>query len=112
MLTQSKKDSKEKKELKGMVTTMAAYINSLMNLGALPIFQVPQQFNPNSVGSQQLMKQMQKEKLLVDVINNWVDIIIKEGNKFISEFTSVYAEGESLLGEIHTLVPVWETKLG
>ena len=56
MLTQSEKDSKEKKELKGMVMTMVAYIDSLMNLSALPIVQVPQPFDPNSVGSQQLMK--------------------------------------------------------
>lgn len=56
MLTQSEKDSKEKKELKGMVMTMAMYIYSLMNLGALPVVQAPQDFNPNSVGSQQLVK--------------------------------------------------------
>jgi hypothetical protein len=37
MLTQSKKDSKEKKELKAQVVTMAAYIDSLMNLGVLPL---------------------------------------------------------------------------
>ena len=51
MLTQSEKDSKEKKELKSMVTMMAAYIDSLMNLGALPIVQVLQLFDPNLVGS-------------------------------------------------------------
>ena len=45
-------------------------------------------------------------------MKSWVDIIMKEGNKFISEFTSVYAEGKTLLGEIQTLVPVWETELG
>ena len=56
ILTQSAKDSKEKKELKGMVTTMAAYINSLMNLGALPNVQVLQPFDTNSGGSQQLIK--------------------------------------------------------
>lgn len=37
MLTQLEKDSKEKKELKGMITAMATYINSLINLGASPI---------------------------------------------------------------------------
>ena len=40
-----------------------------------------------------------------------MDTIIKEGNKFILEFTNVYAEGESLLGEIQTLVPGWEVEL-
>ena len=51
MLTQSEKDSREKKELKGMVMTMAAYIDSLMNLGALPVVQTPQAFDLNFVGS-------------------------------------------------------------
>ena len=90
---------------------MAAYINSLMNLGALPIVQVPQPFDPNSGGSQQLMKQIQKGKLLADAVKDWVDIITKEGNKFILELINVYAEGESLLGKIQTLVLVWETEL-
>ena len=47
MLSQSEKDSKEKKELKNMIMTMAAYIDSLMNLGTLPIIQAPQSFDPN-----------------------------------------------------------------
>lgn len=34
-----------------------------------------------------------------------------QGNKFISEVTSVYSEGEALLGEIQTLIPVWEAEL-
>ena len=108
MLTQSEKDSREKKELKGMVMTMAAYIDSLMNLGALTVVQASQAFDPNSIGSQQLVKQMQKGKLLADAMKDWVDGIIKDGNKFIFEFTNVYAEGESLLGEIQTSVPRWE----
>lgn len=37
MLIQSKKDSKEKRELEKLVTTMAKYIDSLMNIGALPL---------------------------------------------------------------------------
>ena len=52
------------------------------------------------------MKQMERGKLLANVVKSWVDIIMKEGSKFISEFTSVYTEGETLLGEIQTLVPV------
>jgi hypothetical protein len=107
MLTQSEKDSREKKELKGMITTMATYIESLINLGASPITQVPQSFDPNSAESQQLMKQVQRGKLLTDAMINWVDNIIKEGNKFIYEFASVYAEGEKLLGEIQTLLLGW-----
>lgn len=47
MLTQSEMDSKEKKELKAMVVTMAVYIDSLINLGAAPIIQMPQPFDPN-----------------------------------------------------------------
>ena len=112
MLTQSKNDSREKKELKNKVMTMAAYIHSLMNLSALPIVQAPHAFDPNSAESQQLMKQMYRGKILDNVVRSWVDIIIKEGNKFISKFTSVYAKGETLLGEIQTLILVWETELG
>ena len=93
-----------------MVMTMATYIDSLMNLGALPIVQAPQAFDPNSTESQQLMKQMQRGKLLLDAMKHWVDAIIKEGNKFILEFTNVYAKGESLLGEIQTLIPGWEAE--
>ena len=52
MLMQSEKDSKKKKELKGMVIAMAAYINSLLNLGASPIIYISQSFNLNSAESQ------------------------------------------------------------
>lgn len=48
--------------------------------------------------------------LLVDAMKGWVDTIIKEGNRFILEFMNVYVEGESLLGEIQTLIPGWETE--
>ena len=58
MLTQSERDSKEKKELKAMVVMMVTYIDSLINLGDSPIIQVPQPFDPNSVERQQLMKHM------------------------------------------------------
>ena len=58
MLSQSEKDSREKKELKAMVTTMDAYIDSLINLGATPVIQLPQPFDPNSGESQLLMKQL------------------------------------------------------
>ena len=37
MLTQLERNSKEKKELKGMIIAMAACIESLINLGASPI---------------------------------------------------------------------------
>jgi len=37
-------------------------------------------------------------------MKDWMDAIIKEGNKFILEFTNVYAEGETLLGEIQILI--------
>ena len=100
MLTHFEKDRREKKELKGLVMTVASYIDSLMNLGALPVVQVPQSFDPNSVDNQQLVKQMQKGKLLSDAMQDWVNAIIKEGNKFILEFTTMYAKGETLLEEI------------
>ena len=109
MLTQSKKDSREKKELKEMVTCMAAYINSLVNLGVAPVIQLPQPFDPNSAESQLLTRQVQRGKLLAEAMGNWINNMIQEGNKFISEFTNVYAEGEALSGEVQMLVPVWET---
>ena len=56
MLTQSEKDSREKKELKEMVTSMAVYIDSLVNLGVVPIIQLPQPFDPNSAESQSLTR--------------------------------------------------------
>lgn len=49
--------------------------------------------------------------MLPDAMTNWVNNIIKKGNKFIYEFTSIYVEGETLLGEIQTLVLVWEIEL-
>ncbi|GLJ06800.1 hypothetical protein SUGI_0048610 [Cryptomeria japonica] len=94
-----------------MVVTMATYINSLINLGPNLIIQLPQPFDPNSAESQQLMKQMQRGKLLSDAVVSWVNNILEQGNKFISEITSIYSEGEALLGEIQTLIPVWETEL-
>lgn len=58
MLTQSEKDTREKKELKAMVTAMAAYIDSLVNLGAVPVIGLPQPFDPNSTESQLLTRQV------------------------------------------------------
>ena len=43
-------------------------------------------------------------------MQDWVNAIIKEGKKFIPEFTTIYAEGETLLGKIQTLILGWETK--
>ena len=102
MLTQSEKDIREKKELKAMVTSMAAYIDSLVNLGVAPIIQLPQRFDPNSVESQLLTRQVQRGKLLAEAMGNWVNNMIQVGNKFISKFTNVYAEGETLTREIQT----------
>ena len=45
MLTQSEKESREKKELKAMVTSMAMFINSLVNLGVALVIQLPQPFD-------------------------------------------------------------------
>ena len=56
MLTQLEKDNREKKELKAMVISMAAYIDSLVNLGAMLVIQLPQPFDPNSAESQLLTK--------------------------------------------------------
>ena len=109
MLTQSKKEIMKRKELKGMVMAMSTYIDSLMNLGALLISQARQSFDPNSIDRQQLVKQMKRGKLLSDAMQDWVNSIIKEGNKFILDFNSTYAKGETLLGEIQTLTLGWES---
>ena len=94
-----------------MVSSIAAYINSLVNLGVAPVIQLPQPFDPNSAESQLLTRQVQRGKLLAEAMGNWVKNMIQEGNIFISKFTDVYAEGEILSGEIQTLVPVWEAEL-
>ena len=90
---------------------MAAYIDSLVNLGVASIIQLPQPFYPNSTESQLLTRQVQRGKLLAEAMGNWVNNMIQEGKKFISEFTDVYTEGEALSGKIQMLVPVWETEL-
>ena len=56
MLTQFERESGEKKELKRLVITISKYIDSLMNLGALPLIQTLQSFNPNSSNRKQLVK--------------------------------------------------------
>ena len=76
MLTQSEKDNREKKELKEMVTSMAAYIDSLVNLGVAPIIQLSQPFDPNSAESQLLTRQVQRGKLLAEAMGNWVNNMI------------------------------------
>lgn len=45
-------------------------------------------------------------------MNGWIGSIVKEGGKFILDFTTTYAEGEVLLGEIQTLIPMWEADEG
>ena len=49
---------------------------------------------------------MQKGKLLLDTMQEWVGPIVKKGSKFILDFTTMYMEGETLLSEVQTLVPV------
>ena len=73
--------------------------------------QMLQSFDPNSAESQQLMKHIHRGKLLSDAMVNWVNNIINQGKKFISEVVSVYFEGEALLKEIQTLIPVREAEL-
>ena len=72
---------------------MATYIDSLVNLGAGPIIQLPQPFDPNFIESQLLTRQVQRGNLLTKAMGNWVNNMIKEGKKFIFEFTNVYVEG-------------------
>lgn len=42
------------------------------------------------------------------MVQDWVASIIKEGIKFILDFTTTFVEGETLLGEIQILIPRWE----
>lgn len=51
---------------------------------------------------------MQKGKLLSNVVHEWVGSIVKEGGKFIQDFTTTYAKREVLLGKVQTLILVWE----
>ena len=44
----------------------------------------------------------------MEAINTQVGVFIEEGNRFIQEFTTTYVEGEVLLKEIQTLVPLWK----
>ena len=39
----------------------------------------------------------------IDRMEDWINSIIKEGKKFILDFTNMYVERETLLGEIETL---------
>lgn len=64
MLNESKRDNKEKKDLKKLIITMVEYIESLMNFSALPLIQTPQYFYLKSSNSQQLVRKMQKEVTL------------------------------------------------
>ena len=83
-----------------MVTAMVAYIDSLVNLGATLVIQLPQPFDPNSAESQLLTRQVQRGKLLTEAMGNWVNNMIQDDKNFILEFTDVYAEGETLSREI------------
>jgi hypothetical protein len=91
---------------------MAAYIDSLKSLGALSINQELQSFDPDLEDSRQLTRQMQKGKVFIGAFQDWVESILREGSKFIKEFTATYAEGRVLLGEIQTLTPHWEADRG
>jgi hypothetical protein len=108
MLSQSDKDSREKKELKAQVMAMATYIDSLRGLRALPLEQGQLPFDPNSEDSQQLTKQMQLGKRLSDAWQEWIGSVLEEGNNFFLEFSMTYSKEKTLQEEIQTLTPNWE----
>lgn len=87
---------------------MAKFISSLTDVGALPLTQSPQSFDPNSAESRKLVKQMQLGKALVETMKSWIDGICDEGCTFIWEFLSTCMDGEALLGEVQTLIPTSE----
>lgn len=52
-----------------------------------------------------MLCQIQQGKVLATSIDDWVNGVIKEGNRFIQEFSVTYGDAKALLAEIQTQAP-------
>lgn len=84
MLTHLEKDGWEKRELKRHISVLAQFIDGTSYLGAIPISHAIENFDPTSLENKKLMNQVQQAKSIVEAVEKWIEQIIKDGEKYIT----------------------------
>lgn len=86
------------------------YIDSLSELGALPLAQALHRFDPNSIESKKLLNQLQNRKWVALVMDEWIDGVIKSGKQFIKEYSMMFNDVEAFFREVQIQMLTWEAK--
>lgn len=87
---------------------LAQFIDSLGYFGALPISQASEKFDPTSSENKKLMNQVQQAKSIIGVIEKWIEGVIKDGEKYITNSRKLCNEIQNLITEIQNQVMQWE----
>lgn len=77
IISRTWKDEKDKRELKQVVTQMAEYINAIHNPNPQPFSQVPRSFDPKSLANQKMLDQVQRNIIVMEMFNKWLDLIMQ-----------------------------------
>lgn len=106
MLTRSEKDGREKRELKRHTSVLAQFIESIGCLGAMPISHATENFDPTSLENRKLMDQVRRAKSIAEAVEKWIEQVIKDGEKYITDSRKLCGEVQGLISEIQNqLVP-------
>lgn len=108
MLTRSEKDEWEKRELKRHISILAQFIDSIGCFRELPISHATESFDPTSPKNKKLMSQVQRDKTIAEAIERWIEGVIKEGEKYITNSQKLCNEMQSLIVEIQNQILPWE----
>lgn len=108
MLTKSEKDGREKRELKRHISILSQFIDSISCFRALPISHATKSFDPTSPKNKKLMSQVQRAKRITEVVERWIEGVIKDGEKYITNSQKLCDEMQGLILEIQNQLLPWE----
>lgn len=90
IISRTWKDEKDKRDLKQAVTLMAEYINAIHDLNPQPLSQIPVSFDPKSLVNQKMLDQVQRNRVVIETFNKWLDLIIQQWSDYIINLVKVY----------------------
>lgn len=108
IISRTWKDEKDKREMKQMVTQMAKYINAIHNPNPQPLSQIPVSFDSKCLANQKMLDQVQRNRVVMEMFNKWMDLIIQQGSEYINNLVKVYKDAEILSKELEPEIVAWE----
>lgn len=108
MISRSWKDEKDKKELKQIINQMVEYINPMHHPSPQTLSQVAVSFDPNSLANQKMLHQVQRNRIVAEMFNKWLDLIIQQGSDYIVSMVKVYEDVVTVRKELELEVVAWE----